>query len=99
MTKEELKQLRDGLTSQTERNALAVLLNDFFMGAAEMKGNVEVKDIKPTDERNVFFGKLNENFAAFFNPHNEELTYILPTMERSVRVVCMKANMELIIES
>lgn len=101
MTKDELKTLKDGLTPQTERESLFNLLNDFFSGAKEASGDasIEIKDIKPTDEREVLCEKMNDNFTAFFDTPQKELVYITPVMEREKRTDFIKKNMEYLISS
>lgn len=97
MTIDDLKILKDSLTAQTEREALSGLLNNLFNGTKEVSGaDIDVKEIKTTDERESFYEKMNDNFHAYSQLEN--LIYISPVMERNMRVDMIKKNMEMIID-
>jgi len=90
---EELQGFVDSIIPQIERQTLASILNKFFELAGEELGK-EVRDIKPTDERNLYVKKLNENFKEFLGNGFTELS---PQFERAYFCDMLKGNMEAVI--
>jgi hypothetical protein len=100
MTVQDLKKLITGLTAQTEREALSTFLNDLFSTAKEINDiqAIEIKQMNTTDEREVFYEKMNANFRAFFpaDVETSHLPYISPTMGQSTRIFLIKLYMQAI---
>jgi len=95
-TKEKIKELSLLITPQTERNARVVILNDFFSGAAELFSVVGISKFNATDERTVFFDKLNRNFGLFSGNYN----MFEATMERNTLNNLLCENMlKLLVEN
>ena len=89
----DLQQLISSISPQTERMQRVKVLNDFFKAVGKWAGT-ELKIIYPTDERSVYAGKLNSNFAEI----SADCTPLLTTMERGVFFKILKENMLKVVE-
>jgi hypothetical protein len=83
---------------QNERTVKPFILSSFFELYFEATGTVvDLRVLKETDERSVYFEKLNYNFEAILDPshNNPKLAiYLNPQVEREAFVYALKKNME-----